>query len=377
MKKTILVIASAPLHNGPRMIREIEALKPFYNIVAIGATPPPDASIKYYAVKTIDKPFPDKVFTKVYQIFTGKRYLLPLWLTKRRFQKLLYLIKPDFVIAHDPTHLPYLVDFPKTLFKLIYNAHEYHPLEFDENTKWLNFWGKYYYQLYKNTLPKVNLLINVCESIAIKCKEEFNKSSIVIPNAAVYYPDLNPVLNNYASLIRLIHHGIANKTRKIELMIDAVKMLGNSFHLDLMLVPVDPLYYEELQVYSRNLSNIRFIKPVAYNQIVPFINTYDIGLYNLPPVSFNNRIALPNKFYEFIQARLCLVVSPSVEMKKIVEEHDLGLVSDDYTAESLVETIKRLDLTAINRYKQNVHKAAYCLSAQQYQNRLVDALKEI
>ena len=37
--------------------------------------------------------------------------------------------------------------------------------------------------------------------------------------------------------------------------------------------------------------------------IVRTINQFDLGVYLLPPVNFNSAHALPNKFFEFIQAR--------------------------------------------------------------------------
>ena len=48
-------------------------------------------------------------------------------------------------------------------------------------------------------------------------------------------------------------------------------------------------------------------------------NDYDVGLYLLPPTNFNQRYALPNKFFEFIQGRLAIAIGPSPEMAKLVE----------------------------------------------------------
>lgn len=74
--------------------------------------------------------------------------------------------------------------------KVIYNAHEYHPLEFEEKPNWVNTHGRYYYALYQKYIHQVDLFINVCNGIANKCKEEFNIESLVIPNAASFIEDL-------------------------------------------------------------------------------------------------------------------------------------------------------------------------------------------
>lgn len=366
-------MASAPLHNGPRMIREIEALNPYYDIFTIGATPPHDSNLPFLSVQKFQNSFIERVITKVYKVIRGTHYPRLLFHKKKKIFKYLSQIQPDYVIAHDPSHLPYLLRYPEKQYKVIYNAHEYHPLEFDEDEGWLKVWGQYYYRLYKESLPQIDLLINVCQSIANKCEEEFNKSSIVIPNAAIYYPNLHPVKINRP--IRIIHHGISNRTRRIEVMIEVAQKLGPAYQLDLMLVSVDDVYYQELVVLAQKSGNVQLIKPVSFEEIVPYINQYDIGLYNLPPESFNNKIALPNKFFEFIQARLCLVVSPSVEMKNIVEEYNLGVVSKDFTAESICHTIQSLTMEDIARYKSNSDKFAFQLSAEQYQSRLIQALQ--
>src|SRR5690606_10777372 len=92
----------------------------------------------------------------------------------------------------------------------------------------------------------------------------------------------------------------------------------------------------------------------------------DVGLFNLPPYTFNYRHALPNKLFEFIQARLCIVISNSVEMKKIVEDYGLGVVSTGYSADELVTSLRQLSKSEIARYKNNAHNAAKSLSAEKY-----------
>ena len=54
------------------------------------------------------------------------------------------------------------------------------------------------------------------------------------------------------------------------------------------------------------------------HEIVDTIAEYDIGLFILSPINFNYYHALPNKLFEFIQARLAIAVSPSPEMARIV-----------------------------------------------------------
>ena len=46
-----------------------------------------------------------------------------------------------------------------------------------------------------------------------------------------------------------------------------------------------------------------------------------------PPINFNNKLALPNKLFDYVQARLGVLIGPSPEMVHYVEEYDLGEVA--------------------------------------------------
>jgi hypothetical protein len=59
-------------------------------------------------------------------------------------------------------------------------------------------------------------------------------------------------------------------------------------------------------------------------------------------MTFNLKYILPNKFFEFIQARLAVAIGPSVEMKRLVKEWDCGIVAANFEAKSMAAEINRL-----------------------------------
>ncbi len=378
MKKgNVLIVSPNPLDNGPRMIREIDALKQNYNLYAMGASPPHDNSVTYYPISQIKHSITDKIIWKICKIFSGRIYKGKSYSIEKRFHEIINKSNPDFVILHNPFYIPYFASYPGKPFKIIFNAHEYHPLEFEENKKWMKSWGQHYYYLYKEYLSKVDLLINVCESISEKCYEEFGKKSVVIPNAASYRPELIPSGPFEGRPIRIIHHGAAIPERKIEIMVKAIQMLGENYQLDLMLTHSNQKYYDELLALTAKSNNVKLINPIPFNSIIPFINQYDIGLFNLPPSNFNYKFALPNKLFEFIQARLCIVVSPSPEMAKIVKQYNLGVVSEDFTADAIAEVIKKLTREDIENYKRNNNKVAGILSAETYMEEFLKVMESL
>jgi hypothetical protein len=97
----------------------------------------------------------------------------------------------------------------------------------------------------------------------------------------------------------------------------------------------------------------------------------------MPQNNFNNYYSLPNKFFEFIQSKLALVIGPSFEMKKIVDKEKIGVVAKDYNRSSYHEIFERLTLAQINDYKiktTNVAKA-YCF--ERYETRLKEKIEQL
>lgn len=270
-------------------------------------------------------------------------------------------ISADLIIfhhLHDAALAAELAKYNKV--KLIFNAHEYYPLEFDDNRDWMN----QNHKLLVNTLKKYSNKIDLCfcvgQIIAQKYYDNFKLNCVVINNSKPL-KNLNPVQVN-SNKVKLVHHGAALRSRKIELMIDVMNYLSNDYSLDIILVGSDINYLNDIKQLAEKKSNINIVDAVPTEVIPEFLNNYDIGIYILPPTNFNNEFALPNKFFEFIQARLALAISPSPEMKSILSKFDLGVVADDFSAKSLADKIKQITPEQIMYYKNQSHKYAQELS---------------
>lgn len=260
--------------------------------------------------------------------------------------------------------------------KLIFNAHEYYPLEFDDDVNWMKTTHLSYMQIAKNNLKHVDICFCVGQIIAEKYKKEFNLNSIVITNAKRFY-NLKPSLLKQGEKIKIIHHGIALRARKIELMIDMMRFLDENYSLDLILVPGEEAYIEELKNKCGNMPAINFRNPVKTDEISNFINSYDIGAYILSDTNFNNTNALPNKFFEFIQARLAIAIAPSPEMKALVKNYDLGVVAEDFTPQALAKKIKELSADKIMYYKNQANRYAKELSVEHNEALIKKTVEEL
>ena len=123
-------------------------------------------------------------------------------------------------------------------------------------------------------------------------------------------------------------------------MIHTVDRLGKNYTLDLMLVASDPVYMKSLEELVKNKSNIRIIPPVAPDQIIESLRGYHVGLYSLTPGSINHKLALPNKIFEYVQAKVCIVCSPNQEIKRLVEDHKVGFITKGWGEEDMIEILQ-------------------------------------
>jgi len=380
--KSVLIFKLSPLHSAPRVQRTYKAIHEHYSITtaglsAIGAEKEnfidltDCLSIKESEIDFHLK-FPApirKIFSFFIKVFLQQGYSKSAYLENKYWTRAHKAIlqklntrKYDIVIAHGVDALPIGYELAKRHnAKLVFNAHEYYPREFEENPNWVLYNQPLNTYLCEKYLSKTDLIFSVTDGISKEYKKVFNVNPITITNAAPYY---NMIPNENYLKIRIIHHGVALRSRRIHEMIECAKLLDNRFEVDFMLVEQDKEYYEELGKMIKMNSNIRLIKPVKYNEIVSFINKYHIGFYILPKSNFNNEMALPNKFFEFIQARLMLAISPNQEMANIVEQFNIGVVADDYSYQSMAKAINSLTIENIKAYQRNTIKCANEMNAE-------------
>ena len=183
--------------------------------------------------------------------------------------------------------------------------------------------------------------------------------------------------------IRLIHAGAAGRARRLEVMVDAVAQVNartpGRVELDLYLVPGDERYIRELAQRTGNeaVTGVAVREPVGFTELVPTMHRYDVGIFICPPTTLNLKHALPNKVFEFVQARLALVVSPSPAMASLVYEHGVGVVTAGYETADLVQVLESLGPADIEAYKAASHAAAENLSAERLSTPWVDAISAL
>ncbi len=372
MPARVLILVFSDLQKDVRVNRQIRFLKEEYRVEVVGYSDPGIEGVVYHPTS---RPYGRRIIDRIrkYAVPGLGLYEVYYWNPERR--RLLASLASrtyDLVIANDIDTLPLALRLNAR--KVLFDAHEYYPRQFEDRWEWRMFFQGYYNYLCRRYMKQAHRMTCVCQGIADEYRRVYGVHADVITNASDY-ADLRPGAID-CSRIRLIHHGSAMRTRKIENMIRLMRYTDTRFCLDLMLVPTENRYFCELQVMASGYSNVRFTAPVPISEVTSAINKYDIGLYLLEPRSFNTRHALPNKFFDFIQARLAIAVGPSDEMSCIVQKYGLGVIANDFRPESLAATLNGLSTAQIKQYKESADRHARELSAERNHHRLLDIVSE-
>ena len=356
----MLLISFSNLKSDPRVKRQINYFKEFYEITSVGLADSEIENVTHIDVYSpFNKlnfiiPFP-KLLLGMFESYYWNLKEIKLTLEKIKGKKF------DVIIANDADALPVALKI-KGNAKVIFDAHEYSPEENNDSLRWRILFKKYKTYLIREYAQKADFMLTVCDGIAKKYNLEFGLNPMVLTNAADYFQNTNSM--KVGDKIKIMHHGLALPQRKIENMIEMMDFVDECFELDLMLVFRKEEYKKEIEQLIGTKKNVRLIPPVSTDEIVPFISQYDMGIYLLEPNNFNNKHALPNKFFEFIQGRLAIAIGPSPEMAKIVTDFDLGLISKNFEVKNLAETVNSFSTEKIIYYKKKCDLAAKDLNAE-------------
>lgn len=377
--KKILILAFSDLRHDARIARQIEFLKHDYQLTVICKETngvPGFEAIKGQQIKL--QPWRKAV--------VGMLLLLRQYSAAHRFlydysevKKQLGTRKFDLVIANDIESLPFAFDYAPA--KVLFDAHEYAPRHFEDKWMWRLLFQPMNVYLCKRYIPMTSAMTTVGRALADEYQRHFGVTPIVITNASPYV-ELAP-RPVQPGRIKMIHHGGANPSRQLEIMIDMMHLLDDRFSLDLMLITPTVAnqktraYLDTLKEKASRAPRVRILPPVKSHEIVAAIHDYDMGVFLLPPVNFNYANTLPNKLFDFIQARLAIAIGPTPEMAEIVRQYQIGVVSESFTAESLANELKKLSTDDVWAFKQRTSQAATMLNAESNQRTLLEVVARL
>lgn len=358
--KQILCVSFSPIHADSRVLRQLEVLRQQGEVTTVGYGPAPESAARHIEIPENASSLPETPFgvaklalrlhSAVELKSPGEKAVLREVLRAGAF---------DLVIANDARALP-LAFLAAGKAPVLADMHEWAPAEQAAILVWRLLVGPYFDTLCKKYLPRAAAVTTVSSGIAGLYHDRYGVFPEIVRNSAAFQ-DLSPAPVD-AHTIRLTHSGIADNQRNILELIDAVGQLGSRFTLDLYLVEVPGGHIEVIRKKAALTSGVTLHAPVPPETLPRVLNEYDLGVFLLPLKTLSKRYHLPNKFFDFVQARLGLVFSPAPETDSLIEEYDLGVITADTTAKALVDALRDLDVDDVRRYKQAADRSARALS---------------
>lgn len=250
---------------------------------------------------------------------------------------MLLLSRMTIIISNDLDTLPACAIAAKLKRKkLYYDSHEL----FTEVPELINrpVVQKIWQWTERTFVPGVDVFYTVSEPIANLYAAQYNRHVHVIRNLPVAGPFGNEV-EKY-EVPTLIYQGAINKGRGVELMIEVMKYLEN---FNLIICGKGDLYKKLKQkVHQQGSDNIFFKGHQDFMQLKKITRQSHIGLSWEENLGRNYQYALPNKLFDYIQAKIPVLVSDLQGMKSVIDEYEAGELLRSRNSEKISVQIREL-----------------------------------
>lgn len=355
----LLIISYSRLFRDARVLRQIRLFRDDYAVTTVGYGPAPEGVVEHLEVpeEIVYWHVPRAlVVARLYRLAFA-RAPITRWareqLRGRRF---------DVVLANDLQPVPVAIELSPAGGVHV-DLHEYVTRQQEEVWRFRTFLAPYYASLLRRWVRRADSVTTVGRALAEQYETEFGIPCGVVLNAPEHV-DLPVGEVSATEPLRIVHAGGATPGR-IESILAAMEHVTSEATLDLFLVDTGSPYVGQVERRYAGHPRIRVHGAVPTQELLATLNRFDVGIHILPPVSFNHRYAMPNKLFDYVQARLGVLIGPSPEMAGVVREHRIGWVSEDFTPEAVARTIDGLTAEEVARAKAASDQAARVLCAEE------------
>jgi glycosyltransferase involved in cell wall biosynthesis len=292
-----------------------------------------------------------------------------------RFARAAQRVPADVYHAHD---LPMLVPAARAArqhgARLVYDAHELYPemsgLSSGERRRWR--------QVEARTIGRADAVLTPSASRAEELARRYGVRPVVVMNCPPSGPAPDPAASSLAPLRRrgrrlLVYVGGFIVNRGLENLLHATQRLDGCL---LAMVGYGPLE-ATLRALASRLSEptrVHFGGAVAPDEVIATAAAADVGLAPYLPIGLNNRLAAPNKLYEYLHAGVAIAGSDVPETRTIVEVHQVGTLFDASDPASIAGAVASLvgDATQLAKAKRNARRAAQAYSWESQERALLE-----
>jgi len=265
----------------------------------------------------------------------------------------------DLLLSNDLDTLPanFLVSKLKNK-PLVYDSHEF----FTEVPELVHrpLVKKFWEWLERKMVPKLKHAYTVCDSIAQIYTEKYGVPFRVVRNVPVEKSSVQKgKINSGKSEKIILYQGAVNIGRGLKQAIMAMKFVSNAQ----LVIAGDGDIRQELEqlTESRELKNkVQFLGRLSIEDLEKLTPQAHLGLSIEEDLGLNYRYALPNKLFDYIQAKVPVLVTNLPEMAAIVEKYAIGNVTLSLEPKHLAKVFLEMltDENSRKTWEINLKKAA-------------------
>lgn len=270
--------------------------------------------------------------------------------------RLMIIKKTKQLNIHNVELLPFAF-IAKKIFKstVIYDAHE---LETERNSL-SGKRQKLYRKIERKFIGYCDRVIVVGDAIAEFYKKLYpalEKPTVILNTPYYKINQKRDVFREKFNIAQdktvFLYQGSLSKGRNVEMMLSLFKDRQRN---DAVIVFMGYGDFEALvKSYANSYDNIYFHEAVVPAILQDYTSSADFGISMIEDSCLSYYYCLPNKMFEYLMAEVPVIVSNLPEMKKIVEQHSVGVVAKENTTKGLEDAIE--DAMSLNRdeVKQNI-----------------------
>jgi glycosyltransferase involved in cell wall biosynthesis len=227
-------------------------------------------------------------------------------------------------------------------------------------------------------LPHIQFAYTVSASIAEEYRRKYGIPMQVIRNLPTKSENLQPQIilkKNREHLI--IYQGSLNMGRGLELAIRAMGYISNARLIIAGAGDVEG----ELRELTESLSlmeRVHFTGRITPGELRLYTIQADLGISLEEKLGLNYYYALPNKLFDYIQARIPVLVSDLPEMSRVVTQYAIGKVNHTHDPYELSLVFQEMlsDKNKRREWRSNLEKAARELCWEQEEKILTNIYRQ-
>ncbi|HOH99060.1 MAG TPA: glycosyltransferase [Bacteroidales bacterium] len=280
---------------------------------------------------------------------------------------LLLIRKSHLLVSNDLDTLPanYLIHKIKGI-PVVFDSHEYFTGVPELQNRPIP--RKTWKAIERWIFPKLEHTITVNDSIASLFEQEYGhrprvvrnlperiETPVIIDRSILRLPQGRPLLLMQGSGIN-VRRGAEEAVMAMQYLPDTnLLIIGGGDVMPRLHELVTRLDLED-QVY--------FLPRMPHTELVKFTAAADIGLSLDKGDNINYRFSLPNKLFDYIQARIPVLGSDLPEVRRIIETYEIGEISENHDPAHIAHKIKTMlsdpEKTAFWKEKLNIAASELC-----------------